>query len=317
MHHGAVRLTGLGRPRGPDYVRPGVPIVPGDHGSPAPVSERRDGLANGPPGSAGVPQGPPPPQPGADDEPSALWRWLGVAATTVAVALLLLGGYRLWTSAGAPAVSPSAQATPLTGPSLRDVAALVVPSVVSVQVEGGEGPDGGGSGFVVDSDGHIVTNAHVVDGATGIRVAFSTGESTVAELVGVSEADDIAVLLAPLPSGVRPLGLGSSAEVRVGDAVLAIGSPLGLAGTVTAGIISAVDREVTLGTRRATALQTDASINPGNSGGPLVGADGRVVGVTTTIATLPNTGGGSIGIGFAIPVDRAAGVTRRLIEAAE
>jgi putative serine protease PepD len=150
----------------------------------------------------------------------------------------------------------------------------VLPSVVSVEVGRGTG-----SGFIVDAAGHIVTNAHVVAGASGdVRVVLDDGRRLSAEVVGSDESYDLAVLAVRNASGLTPATLGRSADVRVGDQVLAVGSPLGLSGTVTAGIVSALDREVRLGGRRQTALQTDASINPGNSGGPLVNARGEVIG---------------------------------------
>jgi putative serine protease PepD len=282
--------TGLGRPRGPRFRRPGSPLLPGEYGRPA---------------------GPPLPSSGTA---ARVRRWIATAVVVAAVAVIAIGGYRFWTSTQAASFEPERQAVSgAPAGSLRDVAAAVLPSVVEVQVRGATRRAGSGSGFVVDSNGHVLTNAHVIQGASTVQVTFSTGETTDAQLVGASPEDDIAVLQVPLPAGVRPLQLGRSQDVRVGDDVLAVGSPLGLSGTVTAGIVSAVDRQVTIGDRTVTALQTDASINPGNSGGPLVGLSGQVVGVTTTIATLPGSDR-SIGIGFAIPVDRAADVARRIIQ---
>ncbi len=207
-------------------------------------------------------------------------------------------------------VLPRAAAPARPAGSLAEVAQRVLPSVVSVQVRSGS-RGGTGSGFVLDGTGHVLTNAHVVAGATEVRVVDSTGRTRTAELVGVDESTDLAVLRAD--GGLPPVALGRSADLAVGDPVLAVGSPLGLSGTVTAGIVSATDRPVRFGDgRRSTAIQTDASINPGNSGGPLVDAAGRVVGVNTQIATL-GQGSGNIGIGFAIPIDRAAAVAERLI----
>ena len=207
-------------------------------------------------------------------------------------------------------VLPRAAAPARPAGSLAEVAQRVLPSVVSVQVRSGS-RGGTGSGFVLDGTGHVLTNAHVVAGATEVRVVDSTGRTRAAELVGVDEATDLAVLRAD--GGLPPVALGRSADLAVGDPVLAVGSPLGLSGTVTAGIVSAIDRQVRFGDgRRSTAIQTDASINPGNSGGPLVNAAGQVVGVNTAIATL-GQGSGNIGIGFAIPIDRAAAVAERLI----
>jgi putative serine protease PepD len=195
------------------------------------------------------------------------------------------------------------------------VAAAVLPSVVSVEVRRAGGT-GTGSGFVLDALGHVVTNAHVVNGSRQVQLTLWDGSRVAAETVGSDPASDIAVLRmtgAPVPP---PLPLARSADLRVGDTVLAVGSPLGLSGSVTAGIVSAVDRDAELGASRVPqpAVQTDASINPGNSGGPLVDTAGRVVGVNTAIATV-GPRAGSIGIGFAIPVDRAVEVAERLIAA--
>jgi putative serine protease PepD len=209
-----------------------------------------------------------------------------------------------------PQVSgPTAPAAPEE--SLSDVAERTLPSVVSVQA-----PDGQGSGFVFDREGRILTNAHVVEsaGAGGtVTVVLGDGQRREARVVGTDVDDDLAVLQVADPEGLAPAQLGSSTGLRVGDQVLAIGSPLGLAGTVTAGIISALDRPARIGEGRTRPMiQTDASINPGNSGGPLVNAAGQVVGVNTEIATLVR-GGGNIGIGFAIPIDRAAQIAGEIV----
>jgi putative serine protease PepD len=197
--------------------------------------------------------------------------------------------------------------------SLIGAADRVLPGVVSVRV-GGSGRTATGSGFVLDDEQHIITNAHVVAGGGTVTVVGRDGRSRPAELVGSDPQTDIAVLRVSPAGALRPLALGRSADVRVGEQVLAVGSPLGLSGTVTAGIVSALDRRVRLGEDggRQSALQTDASINPGNSGGPLVNARGEVIGVNTAIARLE--GGGNIGIGFAIPIDRAEQAASRLIQ---
>jgi S1-C subfamily serine protease len=193
-------------------------------------------------------------------------------------------------------------------------AARVLPGVVSVQVRSGSG-GGSGSGWVFDDRGHIVTNNHVVaagGGGGSVSVVGSDGRRLTAEVIGTDPNSDIAVLRVDPSPALRPLDLADLSNTRVGEPVLAVGSPLGLSGTVTAGIVSALDREVRLGgSVRRTAVQTDASINPGNSGGPLVNARGEVIGVNTAIATLE--GGGSIGIGFAVPIDRAQQVAASLI----
>jgi putative serine protease PepD len=209
-----------------------------------------------------------------------------------------------------PATSGSA-APAVPEESLSDVAERTLPSVVSVQA-----PDGQGSGFVFDREGRILTNAHVVqsagEGGT-VTVILGDGQRREARVVGTDVDDDLAVLQVADPEGLAPAQLGSSSGLRVGDQVLAIGSPLGLAGTVTAGIISATDRQARIGEGRTRPMiQTDASINPGNSGGPLVNAAGQVVGVNTEIATLVR-GGFNIGIGFAIPIDRAAQIAGQIV----
>ena len=205
-------------------------------------------------------------------------------------------------SAGAPAVAPG-------GGDAAAAAAAVMPSVVQVRAGSSSG-----SGFVLDARGHVVTNHHVVEGASRVRLELSSGRSLSATVVGTDEANDIAVLRVADPSDLRPAALGSSAALRIGESVIAVGSPLGLTGTVTGGLVSAVDREASLGGGTAQrVIQTDAPINPGNSGGPLVNLAGEVVGVNTAIATLGARGSGSIGIGFAVPVDRARDVAERII----
>jgi S1-C subfamily serine protease len=174
-----------------------------------------------------------------------------------------------------------------------------------------------GSGFVIDKSGHIVTNFHVVDGARDIEVSFSNRDSVEARLVGKDPSTDLAVLKVDVESrALRPLRLGDSDRVRVGDAVVAIGNPLGLERSVTSGIVSAVHRPLTAPNQFTIddVIQTDASINSGNSGGPLIAANGQVIGVNTAIATGSASERGSIGIGFAVPVNTVRDVTSQLIE---
>jgi putative serine protease PepD len=209
---------------------------------------------------------------------------------------------------------PQAAAPPAAAQgSITAAAASVLPGVVSVRAGRATG-----SGFAIDQQGHVVTNAHVVEGASDVSLVLSNGRRVDAELIGADEDNDLAVLQvsAADAEGLRALTLGRSAQLRVGDPVLAVGSPLGLEGTVTAGIVSAVDRQARFGDNgnRQSAIQTDAAINPGNSGGPLVNAAGQVVGVNTAIATLGSTSrSGNIGIGFAIPVDRMKTIVEGLI----
>ncbi|HEY5518188.1 MAG TPA: trypsin-like peptidase domain-containing protein, partial [Cellulomonas sp.] len=207
--------------------------------------------------------------------------------------------------------------------SVAGIAARVLPSVVSIQIAG---PDGSatGSGFVLRQDGYILTNNHVVAGiavaGTTIAVLFADGSESAATVVGATADYDLAVVKVDR-TGLVPLVLGNSDDVVVGDPVVAIGAPLGLEGTVTTGIISALNRPVSAGNSSDTAfinaIQTDAAINPGNSGGPLVNAAGEVVGINSAIAQPPgslSTAGGSIGLGFAITSNQARRTSDQLIE---
>lgn len=197
--------------------------------------------------------------------------------------------------------------------SIAEVAAAVQPAVVQLNVAGSAG-EGTGSGFVISEDGYIITNHHVAgpagDGGS-IEVSFADGTTATGQLVGSNPGYDIAVVKVDR-TGLDALTLGSSADLNVGDQVIAVGSPLGLSGTVTAGIVSALNRPVTAGgdgdLAFINAVQTDAAINPGNSGGPLLDGAGRVIGVNSAIASMgAELGGqaGSIGLGFAIPIDVA------------
>jgi S1-C subfamily serine protease len=174
-----------------------------------------------------------------------------------------------------------------------------------------------GSGFVIDTAGRIVTNFHVVQGADQIEVSFSNRDSVRARVVGTDPSTDLALLKVNVDArALRPLDLGNSDRVRVGDSVVAIGNPLGLERSVTAGIISALHRPLTAPNEFTIddVIQTDASINSGNSGGPLIAANGSVIGVNTAIAT-GNTGArGNIGIGFAVPMNTVRNVVSQLIE---
>jgi putative serine protease PepD len=208
--------------------------------------------------------------------------------------------------------------------SIAGIAARVSPSVVSIEVSRGNS-GGTGSGFFLDSTGHILTNNHVISLAAtanaSINVTLANGKNYGAELVGRDVAYDLAVIKIAV-TDAPALQLGDSDKVQVGDGVIAIGSPLGLTGTVTSGIISAKNRPVTSGsgTRESSfinALQTDAAINPGNSGGPLVDLSGAVVGINSAIATTGSGFGGqsgSIGLGFAIPINQARKTADQLIK---
>ena len=206
--------------------------------------------------------------------------------------------------------------------SVAGIAQRVLPSVVSISTRSISGA-GTGSGFVIDSSGYILTNNHVISKAaqTGgsIQVSLSDGTFYSAKVIGRDASYDLAVLKIAA-SGLKALQFGDSDQVAVGDSVIAIGSPLGLSGTVTTGIISAKNRPVTAGDSSnessfINALQTDAAINPGNSGGPLVDSTGAVIGVNSAIASLgSDLRTGSIGLGFAIPINQARKTADQLIK---
>ena len=175
-----------------------------------------------------------------------------------------------------------------------------------------------GSGFALDRDGHFLTNAHVIKGATQVTVTLSSGRTTrEAQVVGKDESTDLALLkIDPDGLDLRPLELGDSDAVQVGDPTVAIGNPFGFDRTLTTGVVSALQRRITApdGYTIEDVIQTDAAINPGNSGGPLLDAGGRVIGINSQIATGESGGTGSVGIGFAVPVDTAKDVVRQLME---
>ena len=209
--------------------------------------------------------------------------------------------------------------------SVADIAQRVLPSVVSISAVSSSG-GGTGTGFVIDSTGYILTNNHVIADAAAdggdIEVQLNDGTTLQATIIGRDSSYDLAVLKVN-KTGLTALTFGDSDNVAVGDSVIAIGSPLGLSGTVTLGIVSAKDRAVTAGESAGdssfiNAIQTDAAINPGNSGGPLVNSAGAVIGVNSAIATLGSSSlssqSGSIGLGFAIPINQARKTAEQLIK---
>ena len=267
-----------------------------------------------------LPLAPPPP-------PERPRRRAGLAA--VALTSLLVGGAAgvggaaTWDAVqdDAPRQSSSVTTAPVLDQgdepagegTVEQVAADVLPSVVKIDVATQEG-SGSGSGIILTEDGTILTNNHVVEGAAEggtIRVSFADGTTADAEILGTDPLTDTAVIKAEGVSGLQPATIGKSANLDVGQGVVAIGSPFGLDATVTSGIVSALDRPVNAGrddegnSTTYPAIQTDAAINPGNSGGPLVDMTGAVVGINSSIRTAASaTGqGGSIGLGFAIPMD--------------
>ena len=220
--------------------------------------------------------------------------------------------------------SQAAAFSPDSALSIEEIYRRSGPGVVQIAASQGEGstsPQGDqeralGSGFVINKNGHIITNYHVVQGATEVAVNFSGGDRVKATIVGTDPSTDLAVLKVDLPStALTPLPLGNSDEVGVGEAVVAIGNPFGLDRTVTSGIVSAIQRQITSpnGFLIDHVIQTDAAINHGNSGGPLLNAEGEVIGVNSQI----ETGGyaeGNVGVGFAVPVNTVKDVAAQLIE---
>nr|WP_246304164.1 trypsin-like peptidase domain-containing protein [Nocardioides thalensis] len=299
-----------------------------------------------------MPVGPPPSSaPGHAGEPAGSprrsgWIWPAVAALSLVVGVIggVAGaaGYSEWFDDDSDSTSAGPigdgldeedvdQLPPLEdGGSVTQVAAKVLPSTVQIIAEFEDGTGATGSGFVLDRKGHIITNNHVVadadaDGGT-ISIVDQEGQHHEAEVVGRSPVYDVAVLYADGATDLKPASLGRSERLRVGDPVVAIGSPLGLSATVTSGIVSALGRPVsTDGTEDQSsyinAVQTDAAINPGNSGGPLVDRRGQVVGVNSAIAT--NGGGtfngeaGNIGVGFAIPVEQVVVTADQILKTGE
>lgn len=214
--------------------------------------------------------------------------------------------------------------------TVEKVSQAVLPSVVKVNVTSSEGA-GSGSGIVLSKDGEILTNNHVVEGAGqggDISVSLNDGTTLKATVIGTDPLVDIAVIKAQGAKDLTPAAIGKSGDLQVGQSVVAIGSPFGLNATVTSGIVSALNRPVSVGTDETSqqgqsttypAIQTDAAINPGNSGGPLVDMSGRVVGINSSIRTASSGGlgggqGGSIGLGFAIPIDEVLPIVNQIID---
>jgi putative serine protease PepD len=244
------------------------------------------------------------------------------------VAALVVGGVagglvaRATQSSGSGAGSnTTASSSTVSACPVTSVADHVVPSVVTIAASGSSG-SGTGSGEVIRSGGYILTNNHVISVAANggsVHVQFADGHTDAATITGRDPQTDLAVLKVQNSRRLKVIALGSSSSVKVGQPVVAIGAPLGLSGTVTAGIVSARDRTIQVpgeddkSALLVSAVQTDASINPGNSGGALVNCDGQLVGVPTAGAGVPDSGGGSIGLGFAIPVDLAKSIADEII----
>ncbi|WP_235529233.1 trypsin-like peptidase domain-containing protein [Phycicoccus sp. Root101] len=317
------------------------------------------------PPTAQPPAGPPPPahtRDGAEPaQPGNRRRWTELTAVAALAALLASGGTyaaaqltdgtQSSSTASSSTLGRGADAAPVvqadaTNPNWTATAAAVSPSVVSITVASSSS-EGQGSGVVIDGKGHILTNNHVVAGAgqnAKLTVTLNDGRTYSATVAGTDPTTDLAVItLTNPPSNLTPIAIGNSDAIKVGDPVMAIGNPLGLAGTVTTGIVSALNRPVTtaaeddnsqqqnpFGQGQApqtqtggndvvtNAIQTSAAINPGNSGGALVNASGQLVGINSAIASLGSSSGssqsGSIGIGFAIPANEAKSIATQLID---
>ena len=269
---------------------------------------------------------------------NVFFTFLGAAAVGLVIAVLAvtgalddLGSNDKQAAALPPPSSATVDAAPAAAgeasapTDVSDIYARVAPGVAFISASGSQGSSqfggqGGssasGSGFLIDGNGHVVTNDHVVEGANRFTVRFGEGGRALdAKLIGDDPSTDLAVLevdASKISAETRPLGLASSSTLRPGDAAIAIGSPFGLSGTVTTGIITALDREIESpnGFPISGVLQTDAAINPGNSGGPLLDARGRVIGVNSQIASSSQQ---SSGVGFAVPVDIVKQVIPQLL----
>jgi len=250
----------------------------------------------------------------AHEQPRARTPWRAILIAALIAGLLggVVGAFVIPRKNGVTVERVSATGSTVKQDLLTGVASVaqsVMPSIVRVDVNGTSGPfgqsaTGTGSGVIYRSDGYIITNNHVVDGASSITVTLSTGQQLPATLVGTaSPGDDIAVIKVN-KTGLTPATFGSTSDLSVGDVAVAIGSPFGLQGTVTAGVISALHRNINLGQGEnlTDAIQTDAPINPGNSGGALADGKGDVIGINTAIL---GGSGGNVGVGFAIPISIA------------
>ncbi|MFC5063741.1 S1C family serine protease [Actinomycetospora atypica] len=350
-----IERPGLGGPQGPgvrwsDQPRSwsGAPL--GTQGDPAPRSAESDygwgasaapGPSSGPmtatppggfPADTGGGWGAPPPEQRRGGMLGGRGGSVGRAGLVLVAVLALVAGLVGGAIAGSLFSSGSTSGTslevasgdplpPAPAGSVEAIAATVLPSTVQIVGSSGEG-----SGVVLSADGLIMTNNHVLAAGrgSGLQAVFADGTAAPVTLVGTAPAADIAVVRASGVGNLRPAVLGDSDQLRQGQAVVAVGSPLGLSGTVTSGIVSALERPVAAGGSGAgqestlDAIQTDAAINPGNSGGPLADAAGRVVGINTAIASVTSGSagqeGGSIGLGFAIPMNQARRIATELIQ---
>jgi putative serine protease PepD len=330
----------------PQWYAPqgGTQTAPRPNGASGPYAPTENSPSTPPPSGPLGPTGPsghgsPSPRPGRR-------RTAELTAVAVLAALLSSGGTiaaaRLWDDSQSPSTAttsstqlgrgtdqgPVTQAD-ATNPNWTATATAVAPSVVSITAQLAQGV-AQGSGVIIDNSGHVVTNNHVVAGAQKITVTLSDGRTFDAQVRGTDSSTDLAVVtIANAPSDLTPIALGDSDLLKVGDPVMAVGNPLGLAGTVTTGIVSALNRPVTTQAESSNpfgsqsdpvvtnAIQTSAAINPGNSGGALVNGSGQLVGINSSIASLGSSSSGqagNIGIGFAIPVNEAKSIATQLID---
>ncbi len=257
---------------------------------------------------------------------------VAVGAILLATGVIDSGGETRTVVQQSPVTRPATSETPASGLTVSDIYKRVSPGIAFIQARvrrKSESPFGlpqqgnqgvaTGSGFVLDKDGYILTNAHVVDEATEVQVRFGKEDPIDAKLVGKDLSTDLAVIkVDPGDAKLTPVPLGDSGRIKVGDPTIAIGNPFGYDGTVTTGIVSAVQRQIDAPNNFSISnvIQTDAAINPGNSGGPLLDGAGRVIGINSQIATGGN-GNGSIGIGFAVPVNTAKQILPDLKEGGE
>ena len=270
----------------------------------------------------GPPPPPEPPELNVPGGPPPERRWPRRMAGGVAILALVAGGgsagalltdhYLVGDSSQASTAStPTGTASVTDGNNLAAVAAKVEPSIVTVLVDGNR-ESALGSGVILTADGLVLTNNHVIASGGTVSVRLADGRTVPARVVAADTTHDLALVRAGGVSGLTPATFATGDGVAVGDTVLAFGAPLGLEGTVTSGIVSALDREVNTGSERLTGLlQTDAPINEGNSGGALVDTSGRVIGINVAIATAGGSSG-SVGVGFAIPASTVTTVVRQL-----
>ncbi|MFC7217988.1 S1C family serine protease [Streptomyces polyrhachis] len=328
---------------GPQWGAPAGPGGPSPYspwGAPPPAAGGGAGAGGG---WGSAPGGP---TPGSDSGSGSGKKGAGGLVAAVLAAALLAGGVGggigYWAaehndddSSSTTISAPDGGSQRIENPpgSVAAIANRALTSVVTIEARGASDGDGGtGTGFVYDKEGHILTNNHVVASAANggkLSATFSDGKTYDAEVVGRAQGYDVAVIKLTNASGAKltPLPLGDSTAVDVGDMAIAIGAPFGLSGTVTTGIVSAKNRPVASGDGQSdknsymSAIQTDASINPGNSGGPLLDTQGRVIGVNSAIQTTSQGEfggqGGSIGLGFAIPINQAHWVADTLIKDGE